>query len=686
MRGRGLLCRSVMKAQAASPPFTPVYAAMIAIINTKFPMIGELLLMRLLSQFRRAYKRSDKSVCISSSKFIAHLVNQKVANEIVALQILTLLLERPTDDSVEVAVGFMREVGAFLMEESSKASMAVFERFRAILHEGQIDKRTQYMVEVLYQVRKDKFAEHTIIPEGLDIVEEEDQVTHMIGLTDELVTDDLLNVYRHDPDFLENEQKYEEMKREILGSESDDEEAVSGDDEDEDEEDEEEIEKQKKLQIIDKTNTNIINLRRGIYLTIMSSVNFEECAHKLMKLNIESGQEIELCNMIIECCSQEKMYVVFYGLLGERFCNVNESWAQAFAEAFEETYKTIHRFETNRLRNIAKFFSHLLSSNAITWEVFALIRLTEQDTTSSSRIFCKILFQSLVESLGLAKLNERFNDSTMVVTVDTAAGTVTRNVFAGLFPKDNPRDTRFAINYFTSIGLGGVTEELRAFLKNVPKPSQESSSSESDDSSDSSSDDSDSSSASSSSGSRGGARRQRNPSPRRKPRSISPTRSIERERRSSAYSPETRPQHMRSKSRDSDENKSPIRSKGRSLHRDESPRREPRKYHRHSRSRSPRGERAQRRRDGGHDRSISPRHDEKPSRRRDGGRDRYISPRRDERHKRSRSPRTHRNRSPRGREDSDGDKPKRSRTSPHGGSSNNFVHPDRVSQVNRPRR
>ena len=28
----------------------------------------------------------------------------------------------------------------------------------------------------------------------------------------------------------------------------------------------------------------------------------------------------------------------------------------------------------------------------------------------------------------------------------------------GLMPRDNPRDTRFAINFFTSIGLGALTE------------------------------------------------------------------------------------------------------------------------------------------------------------------------------------------------------------------------------------
>ena len=37
------------------------------------------------------------------------------------------------------------------------SSTAVFERLRTILHEAQIDKRVQYMIEVMFAVRKDGF-------------------------------------------------------------------------------------------------------------------------------------------------------------------------------------------------------------------------------------------------------------------------------------------------------------------------------------------------------------------------------------------------------------------------------------------------------------------------------------------------------------------------------------------------
>lgn len=129
----------------------------------------------------------------ATTTFLAQLVNQQVAHEIVALQILVLLLEKPTDDSVEIAVSFMREVGAFLAETSPKANNGVFERFRAILHESGIDKRVQYMVEVLFQVRKDKYKDNPVIPDGLDLVEEEDAITHKIQLDDELKVSEMLS-------------------------------------------------------------------------------------------------------------------------------------------------------------------------------------------------------------------------------------------------------------------------------------------------------------------------------------------------------------------------------------------------------------------------------------------------------------------------------------------------------------
>ncbi|KAJ1724143.1 pre-mRNA-splicing factor cwc22 [Coemansia erecta] len=478
IRGRGLFCRSVMRAQSLSSSYTPVYAALVAVINTKLPIVGELLVSRLVLQFRRAFNRDDKSMCISSVMFLAHLTNQRIANEILAFQVVALLLETPTDDSVEVAVAFMREVGAFLLESAPRVLSAVFDTFRSILHEADIDKRIQYMIEVLFQIRRDGFKDSPIIPEGLDLVEEDDQIVHEIALDDdELDAQDGLNVFKHDEEYAENERKYSDIKAEILGESSDSSDgesgsvsgsegdSESGSDSDSDDEDKEDApavaptsETPGVQKIHDLTETELVNLRRTIYLTIMSSLSFEEAAHKLMQIKIRPGEEQELCNMVIECCSQERTYKSFYGLIGERLCKLNRLWKNGFTLAFTSCYENIHQYETSHLRNIAHFFSHQLASDALHWSVLRVVVLTEETTTSSSRIFLKILLQDLAEQLGLQTLNERLKSTDPGIS----------EALVGMFPSDAAKSIRFAINYYTSIGLGALTDEMREWLKTAP--------------------------------------------------------------------------------------------------------------------------------------------------------------------------------------------------------------------------
>ena len=107
-----------------------------------------------------------------------------------ALEILTLLLENATDDSVEVAIGFLKECGRKLSEVSPHGLTAVFDRLRHVLHEADLDKRVKYMIEVM--VQKDGFKDNPAVPEGLDLLVEvinckliNDQFTHLMSTTEE---------------------------------------------------------------------------------------------------------------------------------------------------------------------------------------------------------------------------------------------------------------------------------------------------------------------------------------------------------------------------------------------------------------------------------------------------------------------------------------------------------------------
>jgi pre-mRNA-splicing factor CWC22 len=81
----------------------------------------------------------------------------------------------------------------------------------------------------------------------------------------------LSDIFKVDPSHLANEARYEEIKKEILGD-SDDEDSASEASDSETDEDDDDVAPEK-AGITDMTETNLINLRRTIYLTIMNSAS-----------------------------------------------------------------------------------------------------------------------------------------------------------------------------------------------------------------------------------------------------------------------------------------------------------------------------------------------------------------------------------------------------------------------------
>jgi pre-mRNA-splicing factor CWC22 len=148
-----------------------------------------------------------------------------------------------------------------------------------------------------------------------------------------------VDVFKHDPDYEANEEKYQAVKTEIIGDNSGESDG-SGEENDESDGDsasEEEAKGKNSIyfylgrfnlyvfnfvfleqgDIVDETETNLIALRRVIYLTIQSSLDHNECAHKMMKMQMKPGQETELCHMILDCCTQQRTYEKFFGLLAQ---------------------------------------------------------------------------------------------------------------------------------------------------------------------------------------------------------------------------------------------------------------------------------------------------------------------------------------------------------------------------------
>lgn len=480
IRARGLLAKTIIKSQKLSPAFTHIYACLINIINSKLPDIVRIIINRYIHIFQSSYKKNDKINLLSSLKMIAHLINQQVITHIIGFEIVILFLEKLTADSVELACEFLKDCGQSLESYDLTLSQEIFEKLRNVLHEGDFsenNKKINYFIEGLFSIRRNNYANYPSITQELDLIEDDDKIIHNVSIYDDIKIDSdylitieeekskklnnsemtigteyKLDRFEFDSKYDEKEEEWRKIKLEIIGENEEIELKTKLI--------EEEIEEAQALELLDKntkiidmTEKDLINLKKKIYLTIVSSIDYLDCIQKLLKLNLRQGQEIELIGMIIDCCIQERTYEKFYGLIAERLCLLKDIYKESFEAQFEIYYLKLHRLETNKLRNLALLYQHLLYTKSISWSVLKIIKLTEADTTTSSRIFIKTIFLELAKTMGIETLNEFLLDKSNYYNV------------SGLFIKSsNPKDTRFCINYFTTIGLGVLTEDLRDYL------------------------------------------------------------------------------------------------------------------------------------------------------------------------------------------------------------------------------
>lgn len=489
LRYQGLFIREIMKQQIRITTNAELYGSLISIINSKIPEIGELLINRLVLQFKKNYLQNNKNLINSSIIFICQLINQQVLNEILILQILQMLLEsnvpnnNNNNNNIELAIMVLKQTGLYLFKHSNTALIMILNRLKDILQDGAnananggnggvgLSSWNRKSIEYILKLARNDFKNIPIIKNGLDLVETEDKETHVITLEDKLYSRDHLNVFSVDEEYLDHENEYIELKKEILG-ETDHENEIQVI----------ETTKNYEQKITDMSQSELLQYQKTVYLTIMSSMSSDEAVHKLLKLNFKSkiknktktktktnsnDNEI-LADMVIKCCSQEKTYLKYYGIIGEKLISRNDHWHNLFIKLFKYYYDIIENFETNSLRNLGKFFGHLFASDKLALDqAWSNIKLTEQDTNPAKRILLKFIFQEMIEELGINEVKERLiNDDYL------------KPYIKGIFPVINVdgKDAdaiRFSINFFTAIGLGVLTEEMRYVLDNLPEPEEE---------------------------------------------------------------------------------------------------------------------------------------------------------------------------------------------------------------------
>ena len=86
-----------------------------------------------------------------------------------------------------------------------------------------------------------------------------------------------------------------------------------------------------------RMNTDV---RRAIYISIMSATDFKDAQIRLNKLNLKKAQEIEIPKVIIHCAGAEKTYNPYYTILARKVCSDHKT-RKSFQFALWDIFKSL---------------------------------------------------------------------------------------------------------------------------------------------------------------------------------------------------------------------------------------------------------------------------------------------------------------------------------------------------------
>ncbi|GAN08931.1 mif4g ma4 domain-containing protein [Mucor ambiguus] len=161
------------------------------------------------------------------------------------------------------------------------------------------------------------------------------------------------------------------------------------------------------------------DIRRTIFVTIMSSEDYLDAFEKLMKLGLTEVQQREICRVMLQCTGNEKTFNPYYMLVSKRLCEVDHSFKVTFQyclwdflrECGESEVGGLERSATensvldegnknirvSKLSNMAKFYASLIADGALTLAVLKSVNF--MSVQRNARIFLEILFANLLLQL-----------------------------------------------------------------------------------------------------------------------------------------------------------------------------------------------------------------------------------------------------------------------------------------------
>ncbi|KAJ1655449.1 suppressor of glycerol defect, partial [Dispira simplex] len=352
--------------------------------------------------------------CVNLIALVCELYNFQVISHVLVYDLLTVFAQEINEVNVELLLKMIKTCGYQLRHDDPvRLKETILAVNLAVTHvpRGHLNARTKFMLEVLNNLRTNRLREGS---SGGDSVL---RLKKFLGnLTAKRTTrsSEALGVSLEDIRCIETKGKWwlvgstwSGHDEGILGTQSGESPVVQ-------------TASQDLLAMARRLNMNT-DIRKSIFIVLMTSEDYVDCFERLTKLRLKEVQEREIARVLVQCCGSERIFNPYYSVIAERFCSYDHRFRVTFqyclwdflrllgessvgglgrqtqgdsAEqddtSFGNNLDASGQLPLHRVVNIAKFYAHLVSQQALGLGILKPVNFAKLKT--QSQIFLQMLF------------------------------------------------------------------------------------------------------------------------------------------------------------------------------------------------------------------------------------------------------------------------------------------------------
>ncbi|TGO29585.1 hypothetical protein BPAE_0013g00370 [Botrytis paeoniae] len=392
-------------------------AAVYKMIGTDF---GAQVVQRIVELFDEHYARivslnQESSTSVPDSKettnlmaLLSELYNFQVVGSSLIFDYIKLFLDTLSEQNAELLLKIVRISGPQLRQDDPSALKDIVTMLRpAIQKAGGEDKlsvRTKFMIETINDLKNNKMKTGAVA----SAVTSE----HTIRMKKTLGTLNTRSIKASEPlriglkDIRDSDKK---GKWWLVGA------SWAGNAEDEEESSK--AKSTREVKDVDAGTSDLVQLareqrmntdiRRAVFITIMSASDYQDAYLRLMKLKLKKVQELEIPKVLIQCSGAEKMYNPYYTLIAKRLCG-DRKLKMAFQFSLWDLFKKMGEtnddddedfeedteLDTRHIVNLAKMFGTLMAEGGLGLNVLKNLNLSYLQ--AKTKTFCEVLFITII--------------------------------------------------------------------------------------------------------------------------------------------------------------------------------------------------------------------------------------------------------------------------------------------------